>query len=138
MTRKRETSMTFWIIDIITINCNTKSNNTNWIATMNDITLTKMNSSIHKKSSMSFTSVIQKNQSQNRNRSHESDHQKFDWKVHWTSSDSLNIVEGSLNTVENSLNMIMHVSFFETCEHAFLKKRILLRFWQFNWLCWKR
>ena len=131
MTKKHETSMTFWIIDIITIDCNTKSNDTNWIATTNDITLTKMNLSIHKKSSMNFTNVIQKSQSQSRNRNRENDHQKLNWKVHWTFSDSL-------NTAENSLNMIMHVSFFETCEHIFLKKKILLRFWQFSWLCWKR
>ena len=121
MIRKHETSMTFWIIDIITIDCNIKLNDINWIATINDIMLTKMNSSIYKKSSMNFTNIIQKSQNQSWNRSRENDHQKFNWKVHWTFSDSLNIAE-------NSLNMIMHVSFFEVCEHAFLKKKILLQF----------
>ena len=127
MTRKYETSMIFWTVDIITIDCNTKLNDTNWIATMNNITLTRMNLSIHRKSSMSFTNVIQKSQSQSRNWNRGNDHQKFDWKVHWIFSDSLNIVE-------RSLNMIMHVSFFETCEYVFLKKKILLRFWQINYI----
>ena len=131
MTKKHETSMTFWTVNIITIDCNTKLNDTNWIAIINDITLTRMNLNTHRKLSMNFINVIQKSQSQSRNRNRESGHQKFNWKVHWTFSDSLNIVE-------NSVNMIMHVWFFETCEHVFLKKKILLRFWQFSWLCWGR
>ena len=127
MTKKHETSMTFWTVNIITIDCNTKLNDTNWIAIINDITLTRMNLNTHRKLSMNFINVIQKSQSQSRNRNRESGHQKFNWKVHWTFSDSLNIAE-------NSLNMIMHVSFFETCEHAFLKKKILLRFWQTDYI----
>ena len=34
----------------------------------------------------------------------------------------------SLNIAEHLLNIIMHVSFFETCEHAFLKKKLCYNF----------
>ena len=83
---------------------------------MNDIMLTKMNLNIHKKSSTSFTNVIQK------------------YKVKIEAGRSIvktNLIQNLLNMIKSTI-INSYIEFFKTCKRAFLKTEILLQFRQFS------